>query len=209
MAITTFTELKAAIASELDRTDLTSQIPDFIALAENYFMHGSRDDGEPLRVREMETETDISPASNVYALPSDYLGMIAVAAKTNPMRSLDAVSKRGANSLYPTRTSGYPNHYFVVGSNLTVLPYTSADIELTYYQTIPALGDGNASNWLLAKMPNLYLRGALMEAGMHLSQPDLASPMKALTDGYISTLNDASDGSRWANGSLVPTEFWP
>jgi hypothetical protein len=208
MSITTFTELKAAIASELDRTDLTSQIPDFIALAETYFMHGSRDDGEPLRVREMEAETDISPSSNVYALPSDYLGMIDVTAKTSPMRGLDAISKRGANRLYPTRSTGTPKHYFVVGSNLTVLPYTSADIELTYYQTIPALGDSNASNWLLAKMPNLYFRGALMEAAMHLNQPDLASPMKALTDGYISTLNDASDGSRWANGSLVPTEFW-
>lgn len=208
MAITTFTELKAAIASELDRTDLTTQIPDFITLAEHYFMHGARDGAEPLRVREMEAEADLTAASNVYTLPSDYIGVIDVTAKTSPMRSLDLISKRAANSLYPTRGSGYPSHYFVVGSSLTALPYTSADIELTYYQSLPALGDSNASNWLLAKMPNLYLRGALMEAGMHLSQPDLSAPMKALTDSYISTLNNASDAARFANGSMVPTEFW-
>lgn len=208
MAITTFTELKAAIASELDRTDLTSQIPDFIALAEHYFMHGAGIGSEPLRVREMELEVDISPVSNAYTIPADYVGVIDVAAKTSPIRSLDLISKRAANSIYPTRGSGYPNHYFVVGSSLTVLPYTSADIEFTYYQSLPALGDSNASNWLLAKMPNLYLRGALMEAGMHLSQPDLAAPMKSLTDGYISTLNNASDAARLANGSMVPTEFW-
>ncbi len=34
MAITTYTELQAAIASWLNRGDLTAQIPDFIALAE-------------------------------------------------------------------------------------------------------------------------------------------------------------------------------
>ena len=34
MAITTYTELKSAVANHLARTDLTSVIPDFISLAE-------------------------------------------------------------------------------------------------------------------------------------------------------------------------------
>ena len=208
MAITTYAELKTAIANELDRSDISAEIIDFITLAESYFMHGGMSGSEPLRVREMELEADISVGSNVYALPSDYLGAIDVTAKTSPLRQLDVISKRAANNLYATRTSGYPNHYFVVGSNITVLPYTSADIELTYYQTLPALSDANTSNWLLAKMPNLYLRAALMEAGIFLRDEALAAPMKALTDSYISTLNNASDAARFANGSMVPTEQW-
>ena len=34
MAITTYSELKTAVANSLARTDLTTQIPDFISLAE-------------------------------------------------------------------------------------------------------------------------------------------------------------------------------
>ena len=34
MAITTFSELKTAVANWLDRSDLTDRIPEFIALAE-------------------------------------------------------------------------------------------------------------------------------------------------------------------------------
>ena len=34
MALSTYTELKASVADWLNRTDLTSVIPDFIALAE-------------------------------------------------------------------------------------------------------------------------------------------------------------------------------
>ncbi len=208
MAITTYAELKTAIANELDRSDLTSEIIDFITLAESYFMHGGRDGGEPLRVREMEFEADLTAASNVYTLPTDYLGAIDVTATTSPLRQLDMISKRAANNLYAIRSGGYPNHYFVVGSNLTALPYTSADIELTYYQILPALSDANTSNWLLAKMPNLYLRAALMEAGIFLRDDALAAPMKALTDSYISTLNNSYDAARFANGSMVPTEQW-
>ena len=207
MAITTYAELKTAIANELDRSDISAEIIDFITLAESYIHHGGRG-GDPLRGREMETEASISVAANVYALPSDYLGVIDVTAKTSPLRQLDVISKRAANDIYATRTTGYPNHYYVVGSNITVLPYTSADIELTYYQEIPALADDNTSNWLLAKMPNLYLRASLMEAGIFLRDDALAAPMKALTDSYIDTLNASYDTARFANGSMVPTEQW-
>ena len=206
--ITIFSELKAAVANELDRVDLTSEISDFIAHAEFYFMSGSRDGGEPLRVREMELEADLSPTANVYTIPADYMGTIDVTAKTSPLRQLDVISKRASNNLYPTRSSGIPCHYYIVGSSLTVLPYTSADIELTYYQNLPALSDSNTSNWLLAKMPNLYLRGALMQAAIFLRDDGLAAAMKGITDNYISTLNNAYDAGRFANGSMVPTEFW-
>ena len=43
MALTTYTELKAAIADWLNRSDLTSQIPDFITLAEAEMAWTNRD----------------------------------------------------------------------------------------------------------------------------------------------------------------------
>ena len=68
MALSTFSELKTEIADYCDRSDLTSQIPTFIKLAEARM-------NRSLRVRLMESVKLISTVgdSKRYPLPSDYL----------------------------------------------------------------------------------------------------------------------------------------
>ncbi len=71
MALDTFSNLKSVIADYLARDDLTTQIPDFIRLAE------SRMDKE-LRVRELikRATTSTTTGDDTVNLPTDFLGVI-------------------------------------------------------------------------------------------------------------------------------------
>ena len=66
MAITTYDELKASIASWLNRDDLTAVIPDFIALAESSI---NRD----LRHYKMVQRADATLDSRYVQVPEDWL----------------------------------------------------------------------------------------------------------------------------------------
>ena len=62
MAISTYTELQSAVANWLARSDLTSRITEFIALAESRIHYGSAHPvmpSRPLRIRTMETRADL------------------------------------------------------------------------------------------------------------------------------------------------------
>ena len=83
MAFTSYTTLKSTIADYLARSDLTTQIPDFIRLAEERLR---RD----LRIRQMlkvATANTIADDSTV-SLPSDFLAMKDLHLDTTPVRVL-------------------------------------------------------------------------------------------------------------------------
>ena len=82
MALSTFTELKDAVADWLDRSDLTTRIPDFITLAESRL---NRD----LRIRPMEVRSTMTTtAGNQYFnLPGGYIQMRNIQLNTNPTAS--------------------------------------------------------------------------------------------------------------------------
>jgi hypothetical protein len=82
MALSTFSELKTEIADYLDRSDLTSQIPTFIRLAEARMNRG-------LRIRLMETVKVITAIPDIkrYPLPSDYLQLRTIQYDTSKVAS--------------------------------------------------------------------------------------------------------------------------
>ena len=68
MALATYSDLLAAVATWMDRTDLTTIIPDFVVLTEARI---ARD----LRIRKQVSNTSISTVANTQyiAIPSDFL----------------------------------------------------------------------------------------------------------------------------------------
>ena len=84
MAFTTYTELKSVVADYLARTDLTTQIPDFITLAE---VRLKRD----LRIRQMlkVATSAMTVSDSTVALPSDFLAIREIHLDTNPAASLE------------------------------------------------------------------------------------------------------------------------
>lgn len=188
MAIQTYAQLQAAIASWLDRDDLTDEIVDFITLFEAVA-------NRKLRVRQMETSTTITPSSGSATLPTDYLQWRRVTWAGDVRNELQYVHPSYLQALYPDTPSDTPTVFTIEGSTLKVRPTSSTDIEFAYYQKIPALADG--VNWLLTAHPDLYLFGSLVEAQMFTVDPEQAAIWKARRDEVfdeISSLGRKSQG---------------
>ena len=165
MALGTFTELKDAVADWLDRSDLTSRIPDFIALAEARL-------NRELRIRPMEVRsTMVTTADQQYfQLPGGYIQMRNMQLNTNPTTPLEYITPEMMDRLYGSTTSGKPRAYTLIGDEIQLapIPDSTYTVEMAFYEKFTPLGDGSSgtvtNNWLTANAPDVLLYGALMEA---------------------------------------------
>lgn len=198
MAISNYTELKASIASWLfNRTDLAAAIPDYITLAEAQI-------NRRLRVRQMVTNNQaISISSEYVAAPADHLEPLRFSFLVGTeTRRLNYISPERVNEFKAGVTgTGAPQSYTLVGSQFQFVPapdqtYTG---EFTYYATIPALSDGNPTNWLLTKYPDAYLYGALLQAAPYLADDDRVTMWSGF---FESILDDIEKSNRVPGGKL-------
>lgn len=173
MALTTYAELQATIASWLARDDLTAYIPDFITLFEAAA-------ARKLKVRPQETTATLTPVSGVVTLPTDYLGHRRVTWTGNPRVELAYLPPPAFQASWPTQPSGTPSAYTIEGSNLRLMPLNDTDIEFDYYQRTAALSAG--LNWLFTNHPDAYLFGSLCEANAFNKDVDPAGLWKARRD---------------------------
>jgi len=165
MALSTYTELKDAIADWLDRSDLTSRIPDFIALAEARI-------NRELRIRPMEVRSVAytSSGQKYFNLPGGYLQMRNIQLNTNPTTPLEYITPEMLDRLYGSNTTGKPRAYTLIGDEIQLSPIPDAayEIEMAFYENITSLGDGTSGtvtyNWLTQNAPDILLYGSLMEA---------------------------------------------
>ena len=165
MALSTFTELKDAIADWLDRSDLTARIPDFIALAEARI---SRD----LRIRPMEVRSIMYTTSGqkYFNLPGGYIQMRNIQLNTNPTTPLEYITPEMLDRLYGSNSTGKPKAYTLIGDEiqLSPVPDSAYELEMAFYEKFTALGDGTSgtvtTNYLTKNAPDVLLYGALMEA---------------------------------------------
>lgn len=163
MALTTYTELQTAIASELHRADLTSAIPDFITLAE------SRINAE-LRVREMETTQASTVAAGVLSVPGNYIGLKhAYVSSSSPYTPLQRRDSKTLYSMFPDRAStDTPKYIAREGSNFVFGPVAPDDtvVTLNYYNRLAPLS--TALNDVFSAYPGLWFYGALLQSAPYL-----------------------------------------
>lgn len=204
MAVTNYSELKTAFGASgwfLGR-DMTTQVDEIIDLAEAYL-------NTKLRCRQMETTTDLTPASNVCTLPTDYLEYKRVVEKASIRRRLDYITEDAADRLYPTRSSGLACHFMIVGSSLTALPLSANDIELTYYQKVPALSDSATTNWLLTAHPGLYVAACKMYAAEYVEEDEIVQKEALLVGQYIENIHALDNRAKFGNaGVTLPGVVW-
>ena len=181
MALTSYTELKTSIANYLNRSDLTSVIPDFITLAESKLNRILR-----LRVMQKRVSTTTTASDAFIDLPSDFLEMVQFFVDSNPNVVLDYVNPTEIELDNLRETSGKPQQYTIMGSEfkLNPIPDSVYTLKLTYFGKIPALSDSNTTNFLLSNYPQVYLYGALVEA-----QPYIMNDERLTT--WISLYNEA------------------
>lgn len=200
MALDTYAGLKASVASWLKRSDLTSNIPDLIALAEARI---ARD----LRLRKQVVTTALTTTAGVQyvTLPTDFLEAENLTVNTTPPRSISVVTPELLDVKYPANTwTGVPAVYCLLGDQMQFGPTPDAvySISLSYYQRFTAFSADADTNWLLQKHPSIYLFAALAEAAPFLMNDERAAMWEAK---YAKDMNDLQsvDDSSLRSGSAM------
>lgn len=187
MAISTYSELKSAIADWLNRDDLTSVIPSFIELAEAELTRN-------LRHRKMIARADATINSEYTQTPTDWFQTQTLILETDPVTTLEYLTPEALNAKRAASTAnGKPLFYTMIGTEIQVYPVPSGDYtaEMVYYSKIPSLSDSETTNWLLTLAPDIYLYGSLMQSAPYLQDDNRLSVWNALyqkkiEDIYIS-----------------------
>lgn len=198
MAISTYAELKSTMADMLNRSDLTSVIPTFITLAEAKF---NRD----LRTRKQVKRAYATLDGQFIQLPADWAEGINLQLNVNPVRPLDFVTMDQADRIRARRYGDTDaNAYTIVGDQLEVIPTVGADteIEMAYYQKIPALSDAAPTNWLLSDWPDLYLYAALIHSAPYLREDDRIATWKGLSDQLFEEARMSDERAKHSGGPL-------
>lgn len=182
MTLSTYTDLKSAVADWLDRGDLTARIPDFIALAEAQM-------NRALRLRRMIVRSTATLDAEAVTAPVDFLEVIALS--LDPGEVLAATppevlaARRAASGAV-----GRPRRYAVEGDAIRVHPAPDGAyrVTLTYYARIPALSASVATNWVLGEAPDAYLYGALLQAAPYLRDTEALAIWSAGYDAALAGL---------------------
>lgn len=190
MSISTYAELQTAVASWLNRADLTTYVPDFIRIAEDQM---SLD----LHTREMEAQTTLVTVGDVatVALPTDMHEIRRFRVDVSYSQPLKFLTPDQLSADYASDAVGQPLVYTVIGANAQLAPVPDGvySLELTYKQQLPALSDSNTTNWLLTKWPSLYLYAALQASEPFLNNDARIGTWQGLYQQQLERIN----GSDW------------
>lgn len=172
MALSNYTDLQAAIATWVTRTDQTATIPDYITLYE-------ADANRRIRIRQNMTTAQItlSQGNALAVLPAGFLEDVelnyddtAEVLTRTPFDTIDRLQTADS-------TSARPSMYAIThnGSQDVVVFETEADS--TYTLNVRYYTKWNiavsSTNWLLTNAPDVYLFGSLAEYAMRVRDSEL------------------------------------
>jgi hypothetical protein len=184
MAISTYDELKAAIATWAHRTDLTAVIPDLITLAESRINRLAK-----IHNREQEADLTVVVGDRTIALPSGFIEPLGLWLTYYGDRQF--VRYLTPEEMPVFDDSGQSDYWAIDAGNIAF--ERPADIAYTFvlrYTGLLTLSDANPTNWLLTNHPDLYLHAALMECAAYIRDLELLGVAKAAFDLALQEIND-------------------
>ena len=188
MSISTYAELKTAVASWLNRTDLTSVIPDFITLA----------------------ETDIRQDVRVQAMEQLATGTLTGETLAHPTRFLEARRLVVASEVYdyvtPTKYDELTDSavFTSIGQTFYILGGLDGDAySLIYYQAFAALSADSDTNWLLTNAPDVYLSAACRHGASYLKDAADEQRFGQRYAGAVARLNQQQAKSSFGGQLMV------
>jgi hypothetical protein len=199
MSISSFSELKTAAQDWSERSDLSAKAGDFVTLCDVRIRKALA--ASSLRLREMETTSDLVPTSGVCTLPTDFMAVKRVTAQTDPIRRLKYASQDWLDEAFPYGTTDLPVYFTITGASLNTAPLSAYNIRLTYYAYPAVLSDGNTTNWLLDKYPDVYLYGTLVELAAYIEDDAATQKWLGFFQGAIQGLSDAAFGASITPGT--------
>ena len=208
MALDSYTNLKTALANLLNRTDLTSYIPDFITLCE-------ADIKRELRRSVARAQYTIN--AQTWTMPSaigELLTIRLVTSSETEDKPLDIVSVFDADT-YRARiadVSGRPVKASIVGRKVvfTPTPDTSYTIEVTYIESLTVLSDSNSTNTVLEEAPDAYLYGSAVHSAPFLGDDARIELWGSLYRNAINGLNRKREAEEYGANpkSISPSRIF-
>lgn len=201
MGITNYGELKTAIADFLNRDDLTSVIPTFVALAEADMLRDQR-----MRSWRSENRATSSISDRYSALPSDFQEMIRFNISTSEgwerltlMSQADMADKRSFGD-----TAGKPAYYAITAGEIELFPtpdeaYTT---ELVYHSRFTELSADADYNWVLTYFPDAYLYGSLLHTAPYLSDDNRIAVWASLYQAALDAIQADTTSSKYGGTGM-------
>ena len=197
--ITSYATLQSHIADTLNRSDLTSVIPNFI----QQFEARARSDW---RLRKLDSQSVVNVASDGLALPSDlyrlnswyhdgatYFGPIAIV-------SADDIGRLKASY----GDTGVPQFAAIVDGVARFAPEPDATYvtKIVYERYPDALSATNTSNYLLEEAPDIYLYGCLAESAPYLKDDERLGMWETMFNQRAENYNIAQQDAAFG-GSII------
>lgn len=197
MALTNYTDLKASIADWLNRDDLTSVIPTFIAL-------GEADVARDLRHWLQERRITATIDEEYEFLPSDWLETISLRLGSGDEIQLITQSEMADFKRNTSTQQGKPRFYVISAGQMEFYPVPDGTdtMILTYYARIPSLSDTNTTNWLITNHPDVLLYASLKHAAPYLDDVERIGVWTQLYQQAVSSLTIDGTKAKYS-GPLV------
>lgn len=200
MSFSTYSELQTTIAGYLARSDLTTQIPDFIRLAE---VRLRRD----LRIRQMLSTTTLTCTAGTATvnIPSDFLQVNDFVVTGNPVQPLTFYAPSSFSRNTRSADSGKPKDYTVLSSTfvLAPIPDSAYTLNLTYSAAPAFLSNTNTTNTFITVCPDLLLYASLLEAEPYLMNDARINTWGTMFDRAMSALTTSDEQGQYSGVPLV------
>lgn len=178
----TYTGLQASVADTLNRSDLTAAVVDFITLAEATM-------NRSLNTREMWAFQTITISSETAPLPGDCQAIESIRINDNCVRKLNYITPQQMDER-SIGASGAPRDYTVAGGQFVFWPAPGQAMQarVRFRKRLCGLSVYNPCNWVLAKHPDAYLYGALMQSAPYLMGDERLQTWAGLFTGALDAI---------------------
>ncbi len=192
----TYAELKTAVTNWSKRGDLSSYLDDIILMGEKYLFRR-------VRTRAMETSLNLTIASGVAAIPTDYVAMKYAYIDGSPTQPLQMKSAQWIQLNYPERSSsGKPVFMSADAGSFIFGPYPDSGytVKGIYFKRLTSVA--STANDLFTSNPDLYLFAALAELEPFLKNDKRVALWSAKREQLIADINKENDESLYSGGPL-------
>lgn len=197
MSLATYGDLKTGVQNWLNRSDLSSYIPDFINLAATRIYYGSDDSvlpSMPVRTWSMMAAEAPTATNGVITLPARFLSTIKLSANDGGQGFTLQYKSPSQIAVYDN-AGNLPQTYTILNGAIYLGGTGSGLIfRHDYYQRFADFSADTDTNDFLTSYPGLFLNAALLEANIFLGDDENAKKHHRLFNGIASGItNTAKD----------------
>ena len=200
MSFAAYSDLQTSIGNYLARSDLTSQIPDFITFAENRLRR-------ELRIRQMlkSVTTATVKADSTVELPSDFLQVRDFVVVTNPLTPLSYSSPSSLSNDPRASEVGVPRSYTILANDFQLSPIPDAvyTVKMLYFAAPAYLSSSNTTNVFLTTAPDALLYASLIEAEPYLMNDARINTWGTMYDRAIGSLTKSDEEGQYSGVPLA------